>query len=92
MKNLKKIVKQIIFSGYDSKTYIKLLRANQNHKRIILLRRSKNRISARFKKYNKTNLIIVTVFRGKHIQIHVDKYFRLVKYYMTKQKHFITKL
>lgn len=77
---IKKLLKNMICLNHMRKTNVELLRANKNCKKPFLIKQSKYKTTVRYQKYIKTDTIIVTKFKGQHIQINADKYFRLVKF------------
>jgi len=76
---LKKLLKNMICLNHMKQTNVELLKANKKSIKPFSIKQSKYKTIVRYQKYAKTETIIVTKFKGQHIQIDVDKYFRLVK-------------
>ena len=63
-----------------TKDYIKILRKNKKIKPIRINKRNKNRLSIQFDDEKKTSLVIPRKCGKHHIQLHLDKYYKLVRY------------
>lgn len=73
-------IKQCMIYTSLTKDYIKILRINKSLKPIKINRRTKNILSIQFQNNKKTALVIPRVCGQHHIQIHIDKHYRLVKF------------
>ena len=62
------------------KSYVKFIRSNKKFKPIKHNRYYKDGLSLQFQKNNKCSLIIPKRCGNYHIQIHLDKYFQIVKF------------
>lgn len=74
----------MIKSNHMRKTNIQLLRANKLNKKPFLIKESKYKTIVKYQKHTKTDTLIVTKFKGKHIQINIDKYSKLISYKIIK--------
>lgn len=79
-------IKQCMMHKSLTKHYIKILRMNKNIRPMKINRKTKNGLSVQFQDYGKTSLVIPRRCDQYHIQLHLDKRYRLVKYmrYTTK--------
>ena len=67
-----------------TKDYVKILRKNKNIKPIKINKRNKNRLSIQFQDEDKTSLVIPRRCNSYHIQLHLDKHHKLVRYIKVK--------
>ena len=67
-----------------TKDYVKILRKNKNIKPRKLNKKNKNRLSMQFQDEKKTSLVIPGKCNQYHIQLHLDKYYKLVRYMKVK--------
>ena len=79
-------IKQCMMHKSLTKHYIKILRMNKNIRPMKINRKTKNGLSVQFQDYRKTSLVIPRRCNQYHIQFHLDKRYRLIKYmrYTTK--------
>ncbi len=77
-------IKQCMIYKSLTKDYIKILRINKSFKPIKINRRTKNSLSIQFQNNKKTALVIPRACGKYHIQIHMDKHYRLVKFMRRK--------
>ena len=73
-------IKQCMMHKSLTKDYTKIIRNNKSIRPIKIIMMKKHRLSIQFQDNKKTSLVIPRKCGKNHIQIHIDKHYKLVKF------------
>lgn len=78
---IKQDIRRLIKNGANKKEYIKLIRQNKNYSPAKIIYKNGRDFSFKTQNYSKTELLIVEHYDYCSVQIHVDKFYQLIRYH-----------